>query len=186
MSPVGEDTIPSGKVWVEAVRGSTTATIEDSFVLTETEASSGVFEYEFTINASSVAALGATALRQGDVITATYNDTTDASGNPYINTDSSTLDLRTGSLLADKSVYVIGSDAIITIVDADLNLDSGTIESYVLNLVEWDSDAGTTELGTTTTSFDAEPSAFRETGEDTGIFQTVIEIPGTGKRSHNN
>ena len=67
----------------------------------------------------SVAALGATALRQGDVITATYTDPTDASGNAYVNTDSSTLDLRTGSLLSDKSVYVIGSDAILTIVDAD-------------------------------------------------------------------
>ena len=120
---------------VKAVRGSTTATIEDSFALTETEASSGVFEYEFTINASSVAALGATALRQGDVLTVEYTDPTDASGNSYLNVDSSTLDLRTGSLLSDKSVYVIGSDAILTIVDADLDRDSGTIESYVLNLI---------------------------------------------------
>ena len=161
---------------VKAVRGSTTATIEDSFALTETEASSGVFEYEFTINASSVAALGATALRQGDVLTVEYTDPTDASGNSYLNVDSSTLDLRTGSLLSDKSVYVIGSDAILTIVDADLDRDSGTIESYVLNLIEWDSDAGTVNLGDQA-SFDAEPGAFRETGEDTGIFQTVIEIP---------
>ena len=187
-SPVGEDSIPASCVAddgttpcvvVKAVRGSTTATIESAFKLTETEASSGVFEYEFTINGTSVAALGATALRQGDVITVDYTDDRDASGNEYLTTDSSTLDLRTGSLLSDKSVYVIGSDAIITIVDPDLNLDGGTIESYTLNLIEWDSDAATTELGTTATSFDAEPSAFRETGEDTGIFQTVIEIPGT-------
>ena len=100
-SPVGEDTIAAGAVVVKAVRGSTTATIEDSFALTETEASSGVFEYEFTINASSVAALGATALRQGDVLTVEYTDPTDASGNSYLNVDSSTLDLRTGSLLSD-------------------------------------------------------------------------------------
>jgi hypothetical protein len=175
-SPTGEDTIPAGKVVVKAVRGSTTATIASSFVLTETEATSGVFEYEFTLNASSNGALGNTALRQGDVITVDYSDPTDASGNEYLNTDSSTLDLRTGSLLSDKSVYVIGSDAILTIVDADLDRDSGTIESYVLNLIEWDSDAGTVNLGGAT-DFDAEPGAFRETGEDTGIFQTVIEIP---------
>ena len=47
-SPVGEDTISAtagksagssvGVVWVEAVRGSTTATIESNFALTETEA----------------------------------------------------------------------------------------------------------------------------------------------------
>ena len=178
-SPVGEDVIPAGKVTIKAIRGSTTATLAQNFALTETEATSGVFEYEFQINGNTNAALGNTALRQGDVITADYNDPTDASGNAYLNVDSSTLDLRTGSLLSDKSVYVIGSDAIITIVDPDLNLDYDTVESYTLNLVEWDSDAGEVNLGSTNTAFDAEPSAFRETGENTGIFQTVIEIPAT-------
>ena len=86
--------------------------------------------------------------------------------------------MRTGSLLSDKSVYVIGSDAIITLVEPDLNRDSGSIESYSLGLVEWDSDAGTVNLNDGSNgTFDPEPSAFRETGEDTGIFQVVIEIP---------
>jgi hypothetical protein len=118
------------------------------------------------------------ALRQGDIIFAQYVDPTDASGNSYTNTDSSTLDLRTGSLLSDKSVYVTGSDAILSIVDADLNLDAATVESYSLGLVEWDSDAGTLDLDAST-NFDPEPSLFRETGEDTGVFQVVIEIPTT-------
>jgi len=184
-SPTGQDVIAStctdsnsvSCVTVTAVRGSTTVTLASAFELKETAPSSGVFEYEFQINANTNGALGNTALRQGDVITANYIDKTDAAGNEYLVTDSSTLDLRTGSLISDKSVYVIGSDAIITLIDADLNLDSGSTESYTLNLVEWDSDGGTTELGTATTPFDAEPAAFRETGSDTGIFQTVIEIP---------
>ena len=182
-SPTGEDTISDSSVVVKAVRGATSVTLASGFTLTETEASSGIFEYEFQINATENGALGTygtdAQLRQGDVITAEYTDPTDASGNSYLNTDSSTLDLRTGSLLSDKSVYVIGSDAIITIVDEDLNRDGGTIESYSLGLVEWDSDAATVNLNDSVTAFDAEPSKFRETGEDTGIFQVVIEIPTT-------
>ena len=100
--------------------------------------------------------------------------------------------MRTGSLLSDKSVYVIGSDAIITLIDPDLNRDSDSVESYSLGLVEWDSDAGTVNLNDgqtytenhasvsgSPTTFDPEPSAFRETGSDTGIFQVVIEIPSS-------
>ena len=60
-----------------------------------------------------------------------------------------------------------------------MNLDSDSVESYTLGLVEWDSDAGIVNLNDSNTGFDAEPSAFRETGSDTGIFQTVIEMPGT-------
>ena len=182
-SPTGEDTISDSSVTIKAVRGSTSVTLASGFTLTETEASSGVFEYEFQINATNNGALGTygtdAQLRQGDVITAEYTDPTDASGNSYLNVDSSTLDLRTGSLLTDKSVYVIGSDAIITVVDEDLNRDGGSIESYSLGLVEWDSDAGTVNLNAASSAaaFDPEPSQFRETGENTGIFQVVIEIP---------
>jgi len=180
-SPSGEDTISDNSVTVKVIRGATSVILAQNFELTETEASSGVFEYTFDINATNNGALGTygtdAQLRQGDVITASYVDPTDASGNSYTNVDSSTLDLRTGSILTDKSVYVIGSDAIITIVDEDLNRDAGTIESYSLGLVEWDSDAGTVNLNEADTSFDAEPSQFRETGSDTGIFQVVIEIP---------
>ena len=179
LSPAGEDTIPAGKVTIKGYRGTATnACLRCDFVLTETEASSGVFEYEFTLNASDK--INAVQIRQGDVITAQYDDPTDAAGNSYTVTDSSTLDLRTATLMSDKSVYVIGSDAIITLVEPDFNLDSGTVESYTLGLVEWDSDAATVNLNDgTNTTFDPEPSKFRETGSDTGIFQVVIEIPSS-------
>ena len=177
VSATGEDTIPAGKVTIKGYRGTASnACLRCDFVLTETEASSGVFEYEFTLNATDK--INAVALRQGDVITAEYNDPTDASGNVYLVTDSSTLDLRTATLMSDKSVYVIGSDAIITLVEPDLNLDSDSTESYTLGLVEWDSDAATVNLNDGSNgTFDPEPSKFRETGSDTGIFQVVIEIP---------
>ncbi|MEX1995767.1 MAG: hypothetical protein WD884_00110, partial [Nitrosopumilaceae archaeon] len=46
--------------------------------------------------------------------------------------------------------------------------------------IEWDSDAATITMGNQgeeAASFDPEPSDFRETGDNTGIFQVVIEIP---------
>jgi hypothetical protein len=173
-SPIGEDQIASGAVVLKAYRGTDSTVIDSTLTLIETTADSGVFEVEVTIAATVT--IDAVKLKQGDILTAEFTDPTDASGNEYLNTDSSTLDLRTGSLTSDKSVYVRGTDAILSIIDADLNLDSGTVESYVLNLIEWDSDAATVNLGAET-EFDPEPSKFRETGEDTGVFQVVIEIP---------
>jgi hypothetical protein len=173
-SPVGEDKIASGDVVLKAYRGSDSTVIDDTLELVETSADSGTFEVEVTIAATTT--IDSVKLKQGDILTAEFTDPTDASGNSYLNTDSSTLDLRTASLISDKSVYVTGSDAILSIIDDDLNLDSGTVESYTLNLVNWDSDAADVNLGAET-EFDPEPSKFRETGENTGVFQVVIEIP---------
>jgi len=119
-------------------------------------------------------------VRQGDVLTVYYNDTNDASGHQQIVTDSATFDLRNGVLQSDKSVYIIGSDMILTLVEPDLNLDSQQAESTSLDLIEWDSHAfkGTMgSLGGNVGNFDAKPSTFVETGKDTGIFQAVIKIP---------
>ena len=117
---------------------------------------------------------------QGDILTVEYTDPTDASGDPNTVTDSATFDLRNGVLQSDKNVYIIGSDMILTIIEPDWNLDNDGAETYSLNAVEWDSTSGTLglaqELGGVT-FFDPEPSDFRETGDDTGIFQVVLEVP---------
>ena len=117
---------------------------------------------------------------QGDILTVEYTDPTDASGDPNTVTDSATFDLRNGVLQSDKNVYIIGSDMILTIIEPDWNLDNDGAETYSLNVVEWDSDAGNIGLGTEVrgvSPFDPEPSDFRETGDDTGIFQVVLEVP---------
>ncbi len=125
-------------------------------------------------------------VRQGDVLTVTYYDTATASGQPGTVTDSATFDLRNGVLQSDKSVYIIGSDMILTLVEPDLNLDSQTAETVPLDLIEWDSHAYKGTMGPLADlassqsifeSFDAKPSTFVETGKDTGIFQAVIKIP---------
>jgi hypothetical protein len=132
----------------------------------------------FDTNATS----GNYCVRQGDVLTVTYTDTNDASGNTQTVTDSSTFDLRNGVLQSDKSVYIIGSDMILTLVEPDFNLDSQTADTLPLDLIEWDSHAFKNTMGALggqASAFDAKPSTFVETGKDTGIFQSVIKIPKT-------
>ena len=117
---------------------------------------------------------------QGDIITVEYSDPTDASGQLNTVTDSATFDLRNGVLQTDKSVYVIGGDMLLILIEPDLNLDSDATETIDLDLIEWDSDASTLtmgNLGGSAAAFDPEPSDLRETGDNTGIFQVVIEIP---------
>ena len=117
---------------------------------------------------------------QGDILQVEYTDPADASGDVNTVTDSATFDLRNGVLQSDKSVYIIGSDMILTLIEPDFDLDNDGAETYDLDLIEWDSDAATItmgDLGGDAAAFDPEPSAFRETGDSTGIFQIVIEIP---------
>ena len=117
---------------------------------------------------------------QGDILTVVYNDPTDASGDANTITDSATFDLRNGVLQTDKSVYIIGSDMILTLIEQDFDLDNDQAETYNLDLIEWFSGAATTTMGNhgdDPAAFDPEPSNLRETGIDTGIFQIIIEIP---------
>ena len=117
---------------------------------------------------------------QGDILQVEYEDPTDASGDRNTVTDSATFDLRNGVLQSDKSVYIIGSDIILTLIEPDLDLDNDGAETWDLDLIEWDSDAATVTMGDADgegAAFDPEPSNFRETGDSTGIFQIVIETP---------
>ncbi len=123
---------------------------------------------------------GKHCILQGDILQVEYTDPTDASGDVNTVTDSATFDLRNGVLQSDKSVYIIGSDMILTLIEPDLDLDNDQAETYDLDLIEWDSDAATVTMGDADGAgalFDPEPLDFRETGDSTGIFQIVIEVP---------
>ncbi len=135
---------------------------------------------ETTRFAPIIANDGFHCILQGDILQVEYTDPTDASGDANTVTDSATFDLRNGVLQADKSVYIIGSDMILTLIEPDLDLDNDQAETYTLDIIEWDSDADTLTMGPVGDNdgaFDPEPSAFRETGDSTGIFQVVAEIP---------
>ena len=137
--------------------------------LAETFGDSGVFEASVEIGG------GDAAIGQGSVITVSYTDPMGASGSENTVTDSAVFDLRSATLQSDRSSYVIGQDALLTLIEPDLNLDSADRESIPLELIGWDSEAGETDLGDAT--FGAVPQSLRETGPDTGVFQGVITIP---------
>ena len=135
-----------------------------------------------TTRFATAATSGDYCILQGDVITVEYSDQNDASGNSGVAYDSATFDLRNGVLQTDKSVYIIGSDIIMTLIEPDLDLESDESETWDLDLIEWDGDAATVAMGNNggvASSFDPEPSDFRETGDSTGIFQIVIEVPAS-------
>jgi hypothetical protein len=131
-------------------------------------------------DAASASASSNYCILQGDILQVEYTDPADASGEFNTVTDSATFDLRNGVLQSDKSVYIIGSDMILTLIEPDFDLDNDQAETYDLDLIEWDSDAATVTMGDADgegATFDPEPLNFRETGDSTGIFQIVIEIP---------
>jgi len=124
---------------------------------------------------------------KGDVLTVEYSHLDASRKVLEVLTDSATFDLRDGLLKSDKSTYIIGSDMILTLVEPDFDLDNDESETYDLDLIEWDSDAATLtlgDLGGETAAFDPEPTAFRETGDSTGIFQIVVEIPEILRDDH--
>ena len=190
----GVDSIEVGgdaPLTVSIIRGSDEVLIgtagNTNAAIDETGPSTGIFEHEVTIayNAgpeSSKCPVGLdSCILQGDILHVEYNDPSDASGSDNTVTDSATFDLRNGVLQTDQTAYIIGSGMILTLIEPDLNLDSGSTESYTLDLIEWDSDAGTCTLAGTDCDdgnpFDPVPSNLLETGADTGIFQVVVGIP---------
>ena len=152
VSANGIDFIEASTVEMEIIRGSDSEPINPTGRISETAPDSGVFELEMSI-AYDAGPLTKDCpdklpgcILQGDILHVVYTDQSDASGSLNTVTDSATFDLRNGVLQSDQTAYIIGSDAIITLIEPDLNLDSDSTETYTLDLIEWDSDAGTATL----------------------------------------
>ena len=187
VSGSGSDILSSNTLTVKISRGSQTSNdlVEKNVSISEISPTAGIFELDLSLADTfwCITADGCTftngtnvSIQQGDIVTVEYTDETDASGNKNTVTDSATFDLRNAVLQTDKSAYIIGGDMILTLIEPDFDLDSDETESYPLDLIEWDSDADILAMGQSL-NFDPEPSALRETGDSTGIFQVVIEIP---------
>ena len=208
VSASGRDSIAidTAPVTVSIIRGSQSVTVDTigdtSNPIDEIAPGAGIFESSVTIQYSDgpnsslcpSADDGETntdeddkgCILQGDILQVEYNDPTDASGQSNTVTDSATFDLRNGVLQSDKSVYIIGSDMILTLIEPDFDLDSSQNETYDLDLIKWSSSAATVTMGDADGeigAFDPEPLSFRETGPSTGIFQIVVEIPQVLDRS---
>jgi hypothetical protein len=144
--------------------------------LSEITMGSSEFEISATISETMGHSTGTNTIQSGDVLQVLYVDTADDAGSSSTQYDSATFDLRTGTLSVDKDVYVMGSDMVITITDPDLNTDSASSQSYTMDIVEWDSAADSSQL-LNHAHFSSNPSSIEETGDDTGVFQTVTTIP---------
>ena len=189
----------AGKILIKLIETSTTHTCFTAGGLAAADASGstaeelgplaeieiGTSSYEVSMSISEVQDCGATAptVTSGDILQVEYEDTADDAGTTSTVYDSSTFDLRTGTLSVDKAVYVLGSDVVITLTDPDLNLDASSMESYAMSLIEWDSAADSSCLldndsaSCSGSPFSSNPSSLEETGDDTGVFQTVTTIP---------
>ena len=177
------DTSSSSTQTIETARVELTVAglIVDLDELKESEPDSGIFETAieigYTVKGTDSSGDEKTVrIEQGDIITVRYTDESDASGNENSVSDSATFDLRNAVLQSDKSVYVIGQDALLTLIEADLNLDSGTIDNVDLDRINWDSEAYDGSLHDVRADLGPVPTNLRETGENTGIFQVVITI----------
>ena len=173
-----EDTSSSSKQTISGVELKVAGETIDLGELKETEPDSGIFESTVTVDshANRDNTNNNNRIEQGDIITVRYTDESDASGNENSVSDSATFDLRNAVLQSDKSVYVIGQDALLTLIEADLNLDSGTIDNIGLDRINWDSEAYDGSLDAVRADLGPVPTNLRETGENTGIFQVVITI----------
>jgi len=190
-------TTAAGTISIQLIEASTTSTcftagsiasydntatgsvVQELGPLTEIVRDSFDYEIEFTVDKVQHCGANMRTVSSGDVIQVQYIDSSDDSGSVSTFYDSSTFDLRTGSLSIDKDVYVLGSDMVVTLTDPDLNLDAGTIETYDMEIIEWDSDAcsGGSSCLLDGGDFTNNPSDIQETGEDTGVFQTVVTLP---------
>lgn len=175
--------------------------------ISETSPTSGIFEFDISIKnidgpESSKCPVSVESknrfddssdfarhcILQGDVLLVEYTDPTDASGNSRIVTASAPFSLLNPSqsfgsssekLTVTKNIR-IGHPLTLLLYDSNLNLDSDRAETYTLDLIQFESDKVRTTLGPkggVQDEFDPKPSALRETGDNTGIFYTVIEIP---------
>jgi hypothetical protein len=137
ISAIGEDSIDlaDGILTVIVTRGSLTSAnlAATTGLILETAPDSGVFEYDLELASGAIDNsndfVAGSIINQGDIITVTYTDAQDASGNMQTVTDSSSFDLRNGVLQFDKFVYLIGLDMILILIELDFDLDNDETES---------------------------------------------------------
>lgn len=175
--------------------------------ITETSPTSGIFEFDISIKntdgpESSKCPVSSQAqnrfddsnassrhcILQGDILLVEYTDPTDSSGNSRKITTSATFSVLNSPLslgsssekITTSKTVRIGHPLTLLLYDSNLNLDSDKAESYTLDLIQFESENIRTTLGPSggvQKEFDPQPSVLRETGDDTGIFYTVIKIP---------
>jgi len=125
-------------------------------------------------------------ITQGDVVEIKYLDESDAGGEKQVSTKSVPLSKTYAQVQTSGAGKTrIGHEFTVRIYEPDANLDSRDVNRIPLSKIEYRGEGG---IKTTLANpvFDANASFLLETGENTGIFEVIIEIPRTidGKTVH--
>ena len=138
----------------------------------ETTEDSGIFSDTIEIPYNILGANN--PIEQSYILSVTYTDPSDATGEESEITDSAIFNIGTATLSTDVTEYALKQKAFVTLVDHDNNYDSDTRETISLDLVEWE---GSSDAPLSNSAFDASPPFLRETEANSGIFLTEITIP---------
>lgn len=140
--------------------------------MVETGMDTGVFQLQLTLPDS----VNGQPLQNGDVVLMTYHQSADYSGNPTTLTQSVVLsNIPASPIQSSESNVRIGRYFNLVINAPNFNLDSQTPDDIPLNLVEVHMGGVDTTLANS--AFVTNTGSLRETGPDTGVFQTTFKIP---------
>jgi len=140
--------------------------------MVETGIDTGVFQLQLTLPDS----VNGQPLQNGDIVLMTYHQSADYSGNPTTITQSVVLsNVPAGPIQSSEPNVRIGRYFALVLNAPDFNLDSQTPDDIPLNLVEVHMGGVDTTLANS--AFVTNTGTLRETGPNTGIFQTTFKIP---------
>ena len=170
VSPGAPDIIPTEGLLLFAING---IPIEGPPTMTETGPSTG----QFYVRLELPPTIDGRPLNQDDVVSVTYLDQTDRSGERHTSTKSFALSSTYAQMHAEGSGGKrIGHEFILSIYEPDANTDSREENLIPLNRFEFKSEGNiraTLDHG----AFDANRSHMVETGPNTGVFEVTIKIP---------
>ena len=173
ISPNGVDIVDVTNLLEFSING---VLIEGPQKMTETGYDTGQFYVRLQLPDS----INGEPLSQDDVVEVKYLDESDAGGDPQTSSKSIPLSQTYAQVQTSNSggKTRIGHEFTVRIYEPDANLDSRDEDRIPLSRIEYRGEGG---ISTTLSNpiFDANTSALRETGENTGMFEVTIKIPRT-------
>ncbi|HSD05258.1 MAG TPA: hypothetical protein VLB45_05840 [Nitrosopumilaceae archaeon] len=145
--------------------------ITGSAAMKETAVNSGVFAFDVNIPTT----INGKSLGSGDVLLIKYHDQTDAAGEPNTITKSISLSKTLSQLSTSTKSVRIGERFLLQLYEPDRNLDSKNPDTISLNQIEFRAKGIRTTLANS--AFDTSTPGLRETGYNTNLFTTNLEIP---------
>ena len=141
----------------------------------ETTVDSGIFAETVEIPAELMVDGQTDQIERSYVLTVSYTDISDATGEESTVSDSAIFNVGGATLSADSEEYTINQSAFITLTDHDRNYDSAERDTITLEDIKWE---GSTDTNLLDGGFDPTPSTtLRETEANSGIFLAEITIP---------